>query len=123
MSTLDTPERLREEGYKALTGAGSSDFNVFVFLTVLILVMALAGLIKEKVEWAILPGFAVILGIFFHLALLADGSLTQVSGGVVTAIASASTDVVAVWQGIQYVPLTLTIMALLIAAYRVEKVF
>ena len=82
-------------------------------------IMAFLGLVKDRIEWAVFPGFAIVLGLFFHTALLADGSITEVSGGVVTAIASASTDAASVWQAVEFVPLILTVMAFLITVYRV----
>ena len=86
-------------------------------------IMALMGLVKDKVEWAVFPGFAIVLGLFFHTALLADGSITEVSGGIVTAIASASTDAASVWQAVEYVPAILTLTAFLITVYRVGSEF
>ena len=94
-----------------------------MFLVVLILLLALFGLLKEKVEWAVFPGLGIVLGLFFHTALLADGSITQVSGGSTVAILSATTAVSSAWGAVQYVPLTMTIMCFLIATYRVGTVF
>ena len=104
-------------------GASSSDFNVFVFIVFILLILTLAGLMRDGIEWAIFPGTAVILGIIFTVAFLADGDLTQVSGGSTVVIASASTASTSVWQFLQYVPMLLTVMPGCIAVYKVAKAF
>ena len=85
------------------------------------LLFALFGLLKENVEWAVFPGLGIVIGLFFHTALLADGSITEVSGGVTTAILSASTAVSNGWAAVQYVPLMMTITCFLVATFRVGK--
>ena len=83
------------------------------------MLLALFGLLKDKPEWAVFPGLGIVIGLFFHTAFLADGDLTQVSGGSTVVIASASTAVTSVWQALQYIPAVMTIMCFLIATFRV----
>lgn len=85
--------------------------------------LALAGLIQKDTSWVILPGFGVIIGLFFSISLLADGSITAVSGGVATVIASASTAGTSSWQFISLIPQFFTIMAFVIVVYKVAKAF
>ena len=104
-------------------GCLCSDLNIFLFLTVLMLVFGLFGLLQKDIEWAVFPGLGIILGLFFHTALLADGSITEVSGGTTTAILSASTAVSNAWLAVQYIPLLLTVTCSFVAIYRVGKAF
>lgn len=99
------------------------DFNVFVLGIFVMLIFMLFGLVKDKVEWAVFPGMAIVIGLFMHTALLADGSLTNLSGGSTIAIASASTAVSNAWQFIQYFPLFFTAGSFLIVVYKVGKSF
>ena len=82
--------------------------------------MALLGLVKNELQWVVVPGLAIVIGLFFHTALLADGSITQVSGGSTIAIATASTSATSVWLAIQWIPITITIiLPFFVVVYRV----
>ena len=89
----------------------------------MMLILTLLGVVKNDIEWAVFPGLAVVIGLFFHTAFLADGDLTQVSGGSTVVIASASTAVTSVWQALQWLPAFMTIAAGLIVAYQVGRAF
>lgn len=99
------------------------DFNVFVLGLFVVLIFMVLGLIKNKLEWAVFPGMATVIGIFLTLALLTDGSLTNLSGGSAVVIASASTAGTSVWNYIEWTPITFTLGAFLIAVYRVGSEF
>jgi hypothetical protein len=100
----------------------SLDFNIFVLGLLVMLIFMLFGLIKDKIEWSVFPGMAIVIGLILHTSLLADGSLTNVSGGLTVVIASASTAVSSAWQFIQYFPLIFTVGAFFIVVYRVGNV-
>jgi len=74
------------------------------------------GLKQNGVEWAVLPGFGMILGIFLSLAVYQDGSLLNGA----TTIASAGTPD---WEFIGLTPVLLTVTAGLSAIYKVGKSF
>lgn len=99
------------------------DFNVFVLGLFIILIFMVLGLVKNKIEWAVFPGLAIIIGIFLHLALLSDGSLTQISGGISVVVASASTATTSVWNYIEWTPTLFTVGAFLIVLSKLSSEF
>jgi hypothetical protein len=99
------------------------DETIFLIGIFVILILTLLGLVKGNVEWSVFPGMAIIIGLFLHIALLADGSITQLSGGVVNTVASASTNVTSVWNFVEWTPAIFTIGAFLVVVYKVGKVF
>ena len=99
------------------------DFNIFILGLFVVLILMLAGLIQKGPEWAVFPGMGIVIGVYLTLALLADGSLTQLSGGTSNVIASASTNGTSVWNFIEWTPMTFTLGAFLIAVYKVASAF
>ena len=99
------------------------DFNVFVLGLFVVLILMLAGLLKKNLEWAVFPGMATVIGVFLTLALLADGSLTNLSGGTAVVIASASTAGTSVWNFIEWTPIVFTLGSFLVAVYKVGSEF
>lgn len=90
---------------------------------IVVLILTLLGMVENDVEWTVFPGIAVIIGIYLTISLWADGSITELSGGTATVIASASTATTSAWQFISLIPMMFTIAAGLIAAYKVGKAF
>ena len=85
--------------------------------------MVMVGLLQKDVEWAIFPGFAGILGLFFTASVLTDGSLSVISGGTSSVIASANGVDTGIWTTISLIPELFTIMAFTIAMWKVRKSF
>lgn len=88
-----------------------------------VLTLTIIGLLKKDIVWAVFPALGGIIGLMFSVALLADGSLTLISGGVSSVIASASIDVASIWQAIGFIPVAFTITAFLISIYKVGIAF
>jgi hypothetical protein len=99
------------------------EFEIFLLGLIVVLIFVVLGLVERNVEWAVFPGMGIIIGLFLTIALLADGSLTQLSGGVDNVIASASLNGTSVWQFIEWTPMTLTIGAFLTVVYKVGSAF
>ena len=97
------------------------DEGLFILGIVIVLILMILGLVEKKVEWAVFPGMAMIVGLYLTIAILADGSLTS-NGGAIT-VASASLSTTSVWRMIEIIPEVFTISAGLIAAYRVGTSF
>ena len=94
-----------------------TDFNVFVFGFVIMLVFVIIGMLNKEVEWAVFPGLGTVIGIYFTLAVWADGSLTTQGGATVMAAANGAAT--SSWNLIAYSPLFLTVVCFLIAVYKV----
>ena len=99
------------------------DINIFILGLLALLVLMVLGLVERRIEFAVFPGMGIVIGLYLHIALLADGSITQLSGGVSNTIASASTNVTSVWNFIEWTPAIFTIGAFLIVVYKVGATF
>ena len=85
----------------------------------LIVTLTIVGFLGNGVEWAIFPGFAMVIGLYFALSLLADGSLTILSGGVNTVMVDANS--ANSWEFVSLTVTLLPVMAGLSAIYKGVK--
>ncbi|MDE1824363.1 MAG: hypothetical protein KGH74_03620 [Candidatus Micrarchaeota archaeon] len=85
--------------------------------------MTIIGLLDEGYVWGVFPAIGGIIGLYFSVSLLADGSITQFAGTSTNVLASASTNVTSAWQFLALIPITFTISAFLIAGYKVTEAF
>ena len=87
------------------------------------LLLTVVGLLDTDYIWAVFPAVGGIIGVYFTIAFLADGSLTEFSGGASNVIASASTSGTSAWQFLSLIPIMLSLSSFLVAGYKVSKVF
>jgi len=92
------------------------DLNLFTIGIAIILVLMLLGILgpDKDILWAMFPALGGVIGIWFTLAILADGSI--LNGSLV--IASASVSGAQDWQFIELVPVVFTLGSFMSALYK-----
>ena len=95
------------------------DLNLFVIGIAVMLVLIALGLMgpDKDIIWAMFPALGGVIGIWFSLAILADGSILIGS----QVIASASTSGASDWQFIELTPIVFTLGAFMSALYKGMK--
>ena len=95
------------------------DLNLFTIGIAIILVLMLLGILgpDKDILWAMFPALGGVIGIWFTLAILADGSI--LNGSLV--IASASVSGAQDWQFIELVPVVFTLGSFMAALYKGMK--
>jgi hypothetical protein len=98
------------------------DVNLFVILLVAALILTLLGFLGKTPTWAMLPFFGGVVAVYWALALLADGNLTEVSGGTTSTLAAANGNIVSDFSALSIIPIAITLAAFTITIRRAFKI-
>lgn len=96
------------------------DLNVYIAVNVVVLIFTLLAMVKKDIEFVVFSVLGAIIGIFLSLGVLADGSLSEISGGTLSTIVSASTP--NLWEAVYLIPVLLMLTAFMISVWKVGQV-
>jgi hypothetical protein len=95
------------------------DINILVVVTVFDLILVVLGLVGKKSHWAVFPWLGGIIQSYLAAGLLADGDITEISGGVQSVIATAGT--ASTWQAISVLAVVMPAGFFIVALLRTFK--